>query len=182
MKKLTIFTLMLFCLALPLFAQEQEAKKTETEMAEMAPPPALNDEFINWMVGEWEGWTESPMGKSTDWQKCWIGLDGQFLMMDYTSKWEGGNYHGLGAITLSPSGEVLGYWIDNMRTMSKGKGKREGNVVTMEWEDQNTKMTRVLEKVSEDKFTETVSWAGPDGNMMQAKSVMTRKKEMMTDK
>jgi hypothetical protein len=180
MKKIILLLLALsICFAIPVMAQEE--KKAEGEQAQMAPPPPLNDEFINWMVGEWEGWTESPMGKSTDWQKNFLSLDGQFMLIDYKSEGAGGSYHGMGAITLSQSGEVLGYWIDNMRTMSEGKGTREGNVVTMEWQDQNGKMTRIMEKVSADKFTESVSWPGPDGTMMQAKCEMTRK-PMMSDK
>jgi hypothetical protein len=180
MKKLCLLFVFL-CLTLPLLAQDQETKPSESEMASMTPPPGLDDEFIKWMVGEWQGTTESPMGKSTDLQKCWFGLDGQFLMMDFTSEWGGSNYRGLGAITLTQNGEVQGYWIDNMRTMSKGKGKLEGNVVTMEWESQMGKMTRVMEKVSDDKFTVAVKWPGPDGNMVEAHSEMTRK-PVMTDK
>ena len=180
MKKLSLL-FVLFCLAMPVLAQDQEMKKSESEMASMMPPPALDDEFMKWMVGEWQGTTESPMGKSTDWQKCSMGLDGQFLMIDFKSESDGGNYAGMGALTLTPTGEVAGYWIDNWRTMSKGAGKREGNVVTMEWESKMGKMTRVMEKVNEDKFTVAVKWPGPDGNMMEAKAEMTRK-PMMTEK
>lgn len=70
---------------------------------------------------------------------------------------------------------------DNIRIMSKGTGKREGNVVTMEWESKMGKMTRVMEKVSDDKFTVAVKWPGPDGSMMEAKAEMTRK-PMTTEK
>lgn len=182
MRKLVSFVLVLaICVALPLLAQDQETKKSESEMASMMPPPALNDEFMTWMVGEWQGTTESPMGKSTDWQKCSLGLDGQFLLIEYKSTWDGGGYAGMGALTLTQTGDVAGYWIDNMRTMSKGMGKREGNVATMEWESQMGKMTRVMEKVSDDKFTVAVKWPGPDGSMMESKSEMTRK-PMMTEK
>jgi hypothetical protein len=172
----------MLCLAVPLLAQDQEMNKPETDMASMAPPPPISDDFMKWMVGDWEGTSVTPMGNSNDMQNCWFGLDDQFLMIDYKSGWDGGEYHGMGAMTITQSGEVAGYWIDNTRNMSKGTGKREGNVVTMEWEGKMGKMTRIMEKVSDDKFTVVAKFTGPDGSMMESKSEMTRKATMTEKK
>ena len=64
MRKLSILLLaLLMCISLPLLAQEQEKPGTPP-----APPKPLGEEW-DWMVGEWEGYTESPMGKAKEWEK-----------------------------------------------------------------------------------------------------------------
>lgn len=184
MKKTVLVVLCFFIfLSLPVLAQEQEAKKSETEMAAMAPPQPLDDNWSKWMVGEWEGWSESAMGKSKVWMKCEFGLDGQFVMMEITGTMENGmTYKGMGAQTVNPAtGEMVGYWIDNWRGMYEGKGKPEGNTLTMIWESPMGKAERTLVKVSDDKFTVTEKFTMPDGSMMESKSEMTRK-PMMTEK
>ena len=183
MRKAVSFVLAFtICLALPLLAQDQEATKSESEMAQMTPPQALSDEWSKWMIGEWEGWSESPMGKSKDWMKCEFGLDGQFVMMQITGTMDNGlTYKGMGAQTVTPAGEMVGYWIDNWRGMYEGKGKPEGNKITMVWESPMGKAERTMEKVSADKFTVLEKFSMPDGQMMESKSEMTRK-PMMSEK
>jgi hypothetical protein len=82
-KTLTLSLVFTACLTLAAFAQE-EKKMTQEGMPSMTmPKPLTNDDFCKWMVGEWEGWTTSPTGKSQDWQKIEWGLDNQFLMTHY---------------------------------------------------------------------------------------------------
>lgn len=156
--------------ALPLAALGQETP---------APPKPLDDDMIKWMVGEWVGWSESPMGKTKEWMSCQIGLDGQFLLMSGKSEAGGMVYKGMGVMTINPkTGEHVGLWIDNMRGMYKGKGKREGNKTIMEWVGTMGKSTRITEKINEDKFAVTVKAPGPDGKMATMKAEYTRIKKM----
>ena len=128
------------------------------------------------MVGEWEGWADSPMGKSKDWLKYELGLDGQFLFIQTRSESPAGMYKGMGAITLNPqSGNVVGHWIDNFRGRYEGAGKRDGDKLVMEWDGTMGKSTRITERISKDKFRVMVKQAGPDGKMMEFSGEYTRK-------
>ena len=69
-----LVTIMICCLAIPLWAQE--------EAAHMKAPPSIEDSFINWMLGEWRGETSSEQGKAEDYMKCELGLEGQFLILN----------------------------------------------------------------------------------------------------
>ncbi|MCZ6819213.1 MAG: hypothetical protein O7G31_06940 [Calditrichaeota bacterium] len=53
----------------------------------------------------------------------------------------------------------MGYWMDNYRGMYQGKGKREGDKLTMEWQGYQGTYTNVLEKVDENTYTTTWSFA-----------------------
>jgi hypothetical protein len=176
MKHISILLLIvLLCISLPLIAQEQEKAKQEmTPMPE--PPKPLGDDW-NWMVGEWEGWSESPMGKSKEWEKAEFGLDKQFLLIKGTSEMEGMTYKGIGALTVNPeTEELVGYWIDNYRCVYEGKGKQEGNKSIMKWVGPMGESTRIQEKVDNNKYILTVKATGPDGKEMESKAVMIRKK------
>ncbi|MFQ6115176.1 MAG: DUF1579 family protein [bacterium] len=165
---------MLVIIAMPLMAQEKEAAQ---EKQAMAPPEPLADEWSKWMVGEWKGWSESEQGKSKDWQKVELGLDGQFVMFQATSAIGEMTYKGMGALTHNPeTGESMGYWIDNWRGMYAGKGKREGNKLTMEWKGYMGTYNETIEKVSDDKFVTTYSFTDPQGNTSQGRGEMTRVK------
>ena len=182
MRKLFVVLLaLLVCVAMPLMAQEKEMNKKE--MPAMPEPPApLNDDFMNWMQGEWKGWSENAMGKSEDWMKCEMGFGGQFVTIHYKS--EGGPmgpYDGGGAMTLDEKGGIIGIWLDSFRDIANGKGTREGNVMTMHWESKMGKYSRTTEKVSDDKLVATDKWEMPDGTVMEGKTELTRVKKM-TDK
>lgn len=176
MKKLLLLSLAFaICFALPLMAQDTKTEKKEmTEMA--GPPPPLDDAYLNWLAGEWKGWSESPMGKSEDWMKCEKGLGGQYLIMEVKSTSPMGSYEGAGAYTLNQEGGIEAVWIDSFRDMANGKGKREGNVMTMHWKGKMGKGSRVTEKVSDDKFKVTSKWEMADGSVMESTSEYTRVK------
>jgi len=181
-------------------------KPSEAPAMPMTPPPALNDELFQWMVGEWEGWTSSSMGKSQDSQKIEWALDNQFLVIHFTAKSSESNpeamkamaeamklseadmkkmmdmaYKGLGTMTISPmTGEVTAMWFDNWRSTYKGIGKREGNVITVNWESPMGSETRTIEKIGSDKMMITFKGKDMTGKDMEGRSEMTRKK--MTSK
>lgn len=214
MKKSLIFVLVLtVCFVVPLLAQEKEMGKKEMtekmakEQMSMTPPAPLDNEWFNWLQGEWQGWSESPMGKTDDHMTVKMGLNDQFLMMKYTGKmakmteeqkqqWQksmnatdeevekmaNDEFQGVGLMTIDPqSGDVIGYWFDSWRNRSKGHGKIEGNKETMEWTGAMGTGTRTVEKVGDDKLVVTEKWSMPDGSVMESKSEMTRV-EKQTDK
>lgn len=168
------------CIAFPAFAQEtKDAAKAAAAMP--APPKPLEDDFTKWMLGEWEGTSTSPMGTSQDWQKVEMGLDNQFVVTHYTSKMGEMTYKGMGPMTMNPeTGEFVSYWFDNFRGMYKGTGKREGNKVTMTFTGPMGTETRTMEKVSDDKFVVVFKSQYPDGNVMEGRTEMTRKKMATT--
>ena len=46
------------------------------------PPPPLDDEYLKWMVGEWEGITRSPMGTSKERMKCRFELNSEMTRVN----------------------------------------------------------------------------------------------------
>jgi hypothetical protein len=186
--------------ALPLLAQEKE--KPKEAAPSMAPPTALTDDMCAWMIGEWEGWTDSPMGKSQEWDKYEWGLDSQFVIMTTTSKatemteeqkakametygmskedvekMMQMTYKGMGPLTINPAtGEYMGYWFDNWRGVYKGTGNRDGDKVTMTWEGPMGKETRTTEKVGDDKMVISIESTDMKGNVTKATTELTRKK------
>ena len=179
MNKFTFVILsLLLCFTLPLIAQEKEMDKKDA-MAQMpAPPPPLDDDFMKWMVGEWKGFSESEMGKSEDWMKCEMGFGGQFMTIEYKSEGPMGAYTGGGAFTLNQEDGIEAVWIDSFRDISSGKGKRDGDVMTMHWDGKRGKATRITEKVSDDKLNVTNKWEMSNGMVMESKSEFTRVKAM----
>lgn len=161
----------------------------------MTPPVSLkNDPWMKWMIGEWEGTTESPMGTSKDWMKLEFALDGQFVIAHYKSEATTVNkemamqmgmteeqmkapYSGMGVFTLDPkTGEAVDYWFDNWRSISSGKGKRVDNVETTNWESAMGSEVRTLEKKGENDMVMTfkMTMAGSD-QAMEGKTVLKRK-------
>ncbi|MGI9542311.1 MAG: hypothetical protein ACR2MX_03575 [Cyclobacteriaceae bacterium] len=142
----------------------------------MTAPPALDNEFLSFLEGEWVGSTESPMGKSTDWTKYEMALSNQYLTMQGTYKFDAGmNYEGMGYLTLTPEGAVTGGWLDNFRGNYSGSGTIEGTKLTVNWEGGGMKSTRITEKTGDDQITIISKQETPQG-AMESKGVYTRKK------
>jgi len=157
---------------LPLLAQEEEGEM------HMAPPPPLEDDFMKWMVGEWEGHSKSEMGKSKDHMTCEMGFGGQFMLTNYKSEREDSTVMtGMGAITQTKDGKLAGYWIDSWRTMSEGKGSQEGNIFTMEWITPMGTYVRKTEMVDENTMKITGLMKSADGKEMHSESELKRIKD-----
>lgn len=162
---LSFLTLVMMSLALPLFAQ---------------PPAALQEDLYDWMIGEWEGTTESSMGKSVDEMKVDWDLEHQFVDVHYKQKiGEGATamaYKGRGMMTVdAQSKEYVGYWFGSFRDISTGKGSRTGNKLTMTWEGGNGPETRIIEKMGNDKMVMTFKGTGLDGKEMSGTTTLIRK-------
>ena len=83
--------------------------------------------------------------------------------------------------TIDPkTGERIGYLFDSLRCIAKGTGKRQGNKEIMEWvwfaQGQGASSIRIMEKVSDDRFTLNNKYILPNGNKMEDNAEFTRKK------
>ncbi len=83
--------------------------------------------------------------------------------------------------TIDPkTGERIGYLFDSLRCIAKGTGKRQGNKEIIEWKwsvtAQGATSVRIIEKINDNKFTLNHKYILPDGNKMEDKIEMTRKK------
>jgi hypothetical protein len=83
--------------------------------------------------------------------------------------------------TIDPkTGERIAYVFDSMRCIGKGRGRLEANKEIMEWEWSGTLQgatsVGIMEKISDNKFTCTHKITMPDGNIMEEKIEMIRKK------
>jgi len=198
-KNVLLNVVCILLLAMSAFAQEKEVAK---DAMPTTPPPPLSDDLFKWMVGEWEGWTTSPMGKSQDWQKVEWALDNQYIVIHYSAKTTEANpeamkamaeamkmseadmkkmqdmvYKGMGPMTLNPkTGEVTAMWFDNWRGSYKGTGKREGNKIVVAWESPQGNETRTIERVGDAKLVMTFQGKDPTGKVMEGRTELTRKK------
>jgi hypothetical protein len=167
-KTLAILLAVLACLSLvveplPLMAQE------------MAPPPQLNDALWESLTGDWEGWSESPMGKTEDKVEIEWGLQRQFLIVRVTTKTSEAAYKMTGYSTIdSKTGKIMGYWFDSFRNIYKSTETREGNKFTIKWEGPQT-FERTYEKAGNDKLVGTFKDVDPSGKVVEGRTEMTRK-------
>lgn len=184
MRKMLILVVgLLVCFSVPMFAQEDKEKMAEHEEHMMPPPPLSENETCQWLVGEWQGWTEHAEGKSEDWEKIELGLSDQMLIRKSKSQMGDMTYHGLGTLTLNPeTGEYIGFWSDNFRGMYQGSGTQEDDTINLSWEGYQGTYSQVITKAGPDSYTFTYSFTDREGNTMEGKGEMKRVKEMMTDK
>ncbi len=96
----------------------------------------------------------------------------RFLSMPYKS---------LQIQTIDPkTGEVIEYLFDSQRCIAEGRGKRQGNKEIMEWKwsatAQGATSVSIMEKISDNTFTYSMKYTLPDGNKMEEKIEMIRKK------
>ncbi len=205
MKKLLIL-LLVAMVSLSSCAINQEKEIAEESKPSSFQPKPLDDEWSKWLVGEWEGSVESDVGTGRIRTKIELGLNGQFLIMnsesDFTEitdeqrqylretlhasdeeieKSHSSTFKELRTHTIDPkTGEVVGYLFDSMRCVATGKGKREGNKEIIEWKwsvfAQGATSVRIIEKINDNKFTLNHKYTLPNGNKMEDKIEMTRKK------
>ena len=143
---------------------------------------ALNGQFLMWKT-----WTQA--GEMTDEQKKQMkdslkettnasdeDLE-RFLSMPFKE---------IQIQTIDPqTGEVIGYLFDSQRCIVEGRGTRRGNCEIMEWKWSGTgegaASVSTIEKINNDKFTYHHKYTLPNGNVMEDKIEMIRRKTT-TDK
>lgn len=180
---------------------------TTTESKGPSPmffPQPPTDDWSKWIVGEWEGAGESDTGQGKGIERIEFALGGQFLICrgqaaiteitpeqaDYLKKnlhasdeeierFRREGYQSLQLFTVDQTtGEVIGYLFDSLRCIASGRGKREGNRETMEWQWANGhKSTRVTERLGDDRMRVIQRTPMPDGSVMEEKGESIRKKK-----
>ena len=91
MKKMHLISLVLM-LVLVSCDSSQKKVSDKGNVPSLAPPKALNDEWSKWLIGDWQGWAKSDLGKYKNWVigNCrlhiQLDLDGQFLIREGWSR------------------------------------------------------------------------------------------------
>ncbi len=203
MKRLSIL-LLIVMVSMASCAINQEKEITEESKPSSFQPKSLDDEWTEWIVGEWEfefGEAENII-KSV--MKAELGLNGQFLILKYesefidehteelkksmeTSDQEAEKFKRLihkeiELSTIEPeTGEVIGYLFDSLRCIAQGKGRRQENKEIMEWKwncsGHEATSVRTTERISDDKLVMTEKYIAPDGSVwMEGSAEALRKK------
>ena len=139
--------------------------------------PVLNGQFLIW-----KSWAQT--GEMTDEEKEQMkealkettnasdeDLE-RFVSMPYKS---------LQIQTIDPTtGERIAYAFDSLRCIAEGRGKLEANKEIMEWEwsgiSEGVTSVSIIEKVNDNKFSVLMTYTLPDGNKMEEKLEMIRRK------
>lgn len=138
--------------------------------------PAVQDAFWESLIGKWEGWSESPMGKSNDEVEFEWELQKQFFKTKVEVKSGDMTYKMVGYSTMdAKTGKITGHWFDSWRVVYTSTETRNGNKVTMRIEGGPGPMERSYEKIGEDKLVGTFKVTGPDGKVIEGRSELTRK-------
>ncbi len=197
MKRLSLSLLIAAAIiALPLMSREQDSGK-ESKRPMFLPKP-LDDDWTKWIVGQWQGSGDSTAGKGAGTMAIELGLNGQFLIIsghaeigelnaDYLKKnmhasdeeverFKKSPYKALEIYTIDQkTGEVVGFLFDSLRCTAQGRGKREGNKETIQWQWANgQKSTRITEIISNNKMAVIERTPMPDGSVMEDKGEMIR--------
>ncbi|MHC4087210.1 MAG: hypothetical protein ACYSU5_18665 [Planctomycetota bacterium] len=171
----------------------------ESKPSSFQPKP-LDDEWSKWLVGEWEIPVDSDVGAGSR-SKIELGLNGQFLIMkdhgelgemtdeqiqqlkettnasdEDIERFLSMPFKELQIHTIDPkTGEIVGYLFDSMRCIAAGRGRRQGNKEIIEWKWSGTAQG-ATKKISDNKFIGTQKYTLPDGNKMEEKIELIRRK------
>jgi hypothetical protein len=94
-------------------------------------------------------------------------------------------YKGQGFMTINAqTKEYLGFWFDNFRAYSQGKGTRTGNKITMTWTDATGTSERTIEKAGEDNLVMAFKNMDPQGKLVAegTTKLMRKAKKAKADK
>ena len=141
-----------------------------------AAMPAVQDAFWESLIGKWEGWSESPMGKSNDEIEFEWELQKQFFKTKVEVKSGDMTYKMVGYSTIdAKTGKITGHWFDSWRLVYTSTETRTGNKVTMRIDGGPGPMERTYEKIGEDKLVGTFKVTQGDGKVIEGRSELTRK-------
>lgn len=166
-------------------------------------PAPLEDEWTRWMIGEWEGAGESEAGAGLGVVRIEPALNGQFLFATGTARvtemtpeqvqylrdqmhasdeeierFKSSPYTSLEIFTIDQqTGDVLAYMFDSLRCIATGRGRREGNKETIEWQYiTGHKCTRITERLGDDRMAVIQRTTMPDGSILTEKGESIRRK------
>jgi len=210
MKRLSII-LLVAIVSISSFALNEKKETAKESGTSSFQPEPLDDDWSKWLVGEWEGLVESDVGTGKIRTKIEFGLNGQFLIMkseaeiteitdkqrqylretlhasdEYIEKSQNSIFKELQIHTIDPkTGEVVGYLFDGLRCIAEGRARRQGNKEIIEWtwtaNAQGATSVGIIEKINDNKFTGNHKYILPNGNKMEAKAEMNRRKEIVKD-
>lgn len=194
-----MFVLLAALTTLLLIAQEKELS------AFKATPIStiISEDTWNWMIGEWEGWSESQLGRSKDQLKFELDLNNQFLMTEIKSIMTKLNpealqkladeqkkpmveiqrmistpYRSKGYATYDyQTGEFISYWFDSYRNVYTANETRTEDTISIRMKEMNGMVTieRTIKKVGEDKMVGTFKNNLPGGKVIKGRFEATRK-------
>ncbi len=177
--------------------------ETDTSQVRFNPSP-LDDAWTRWIVGEWEGVGESETGRGNAVERIEVGLLGQFLIWrgeaqiteitpeqaaylkrnmhasdEEIARFQRDGYQALEIYTIDQTtGETVGHLFDSLRCIATGRGRCDGNRLTMNWTwATGHKSTRITEKVDEDRMAVIERTPMPDGSVMEEKGESIRRKK-----
>ena len=207
MKRLSII-LLFAVVSVSSFAINEKKEMAKESVSTSLQPKPLDDEWSKWLVGQWEGSFESDVGTGKTRTKIRFGLNGQFLIMkseaeiteitdeqrqylketlhasdEYIEKSQNSIFEELQIHTIDPmTGEVVGYLFDGLRCIAEGRARRQGNKEIVEWKWSGAAQSVcIIKKINDNKIVLNHKYTLPDGNKMEAKTEMTRKKEIVKD-
>ena len=138
-------------------------------------PRVLQDSLWESLVGNWEGWSESSLGRFDDDVEIEWGLQRQFLIIRVTSKTDKVTYKTTGYCTMdSTTGKITGYWFDTLRRVLHSTEVREGNKFTIRWEGGAAATERTYEKMSKDKWVGSFRDVDASGKPVEGRCVLLR--------
>lgn len=205
MERLSIL-LFVVMVSLSSYAISEEKETAKKSGSYSFQPKPLDDDWNKWLVGRWEGLTESDAGTAKLTVNIDLGLNGQFLIMKGESKiteisdeqrrylkdtlgasdedierYRSSTFRNLQLYTIDQkTGEVVGYLFDSMRCIAEGRGRRRGDKETIEWKwsgnAQGATSAGITEKINDNKFTYNHKYILPNGNKMEDKVEFNRRK------
>ena len=135
----------------------------------------LNGQFVIW-----ESWAET--GGITDEQKKQVKEAlGEYVSDEELERFVSMRYRSLLIQTIDPkTGERIAYCFDSQRLYGQGRGRLEGNKEVMEWKwsgiGRGLTSVSIMEKISDNTFTYSMKYTLPNGNKMEEKIEMIRRK------
>lgn len=177
-------------------------KTTDPVKHSVFQPSPLADDWSKWMQGTWEGAGESQAGRGSGVEEIELAMNGQFLICrgeatiaemtpdqvaylktnmhasdEEIERFRTLPYRSLEIFTIDPtSGDVLGFSFDSLRCIATGRGRREANRQTINWEWTNGhKSTRVTERAGNDRMVVTQLTPMSDGSVMEETGEATRR-------
>lgn len=179
----------------------EQKEQTEAKRVKFNPLP-LENQWMNWLVGDWVGSGQSDAGTAHATMHAEMALNGQFLLVsgkaqvtdisteqrqyletqlhaseEEIQRFQSSPFKSLELYTIDQeTGEIVGYLFDSLRCMATGRGQLQGNLLTMEWQwATGHTSTHITERLSDDSASVVERIAMPDGSTMEESSKMVRK-------
>ena len=148
-------------------------ESNETGAGGYAIELALNGQFLMW-----KSWPET--GKIIEMTDQERDVLRRFVPDEEIERFVSMPYKGLDIQTIDPkTGERIAYCFDSQRVYGRGRGRLEGNKEIMEWQlygiSRGLTGISIMEKISDNKFSNSMKYTLPNGKKMEEKFEMIRR-------